>query len=284
MNQTQKNRVLSVTGKVLLILLLVLIVICILFPVYFIISTSLKDYSEYVMHPIGIRPGHVSFANNATEQNSTHLLRAFGNSVAITAISVAAAVIFSAIGSFAISVVRFRGSKVFKSLAVITMFFTSELTYIPLYLMYTKLGLINSYWALILPCLIGFPSLGILLGSNYLSSIPNDIHEAALVDGCGVFRLFLQVDLPLMRPVLSLVAVMSFQSAWSEFFWPMITTLGNEKIYTLPLKILEFKAADASMFGEYCAGLTIMTVPMVIVYMFLSKYFIQGMTGGAVKE
>lgn len=284
MMQTKQSKILSVVGKALLILVLAAIVVSILFPVYFVIATSLKSYSEYVSHPIGIRPGHISLSNYTTVLTSNHLWRAFLNSAFITAISVMAAVIFSAIGSFGISVIRFRGSKFFKSLAVVTMFFTSELTYIPLYLLYTKLGLINSYWALILPCLIGFPSLGILLGSNYLSSVPADIHEAALVDGCGVLRLFWSIDLPLMRPVLSLVAVMAFQSAWSEFFWPMITTLGNEKIYTLPLKILEFKAADASMFGEYCAGLTIMTIPMVIVYMFLSKYFIQGMTGGAVKE
>lgn len=279
----RKSKVVNVVLKSWLIFLLVVITISILFPVYFVVATSLKSYGEYVKNPILIDFSAVSFGNYVTVLKSNNLFRAFGNSVVITAISVVATVIFSALGSFAISVIRFKGSQLFKSLSVITMFFTGELTYIPLFLLYNKMGLLNSYWVLIIPCLIGFPSLGIMLGSNYLKDVPSDIHEAAFIDGCGVWTMFWKVDLPLMRPVIALIAVMSFQSAWSEFFWPMITTLGNEDVYTLPLKILQFKAADASMFGEYCAGLTVMTIPMVIVYMFFSKYFIQGMTGGAVK-
>lgn len=283
MNPMKKQIIIDRVLKTVLIVILIVIVVSILFPVYFVISTSLKSYSEYVRNPIIIDFTKISFLNYKEVLESHNFFGAFVNSAFITAISVFASVIFCAIGSFAISVIRFKGSNFFKALSIVTMFFTSELTYIPLYMLYNKLGLLNTYWVLIIPCLIGFPSLGILLGSNYLSGIPNELHEAATIDGCGVFKMFLTIDLPLMRPVLALIAVMSFQSAWSEFFWPMITTLGNEKIYTLPLKILQFKAADASMFGQYCAGLTIMTIPMVIVYVFFSKYFIQGMTGGSVK-
>lgn len=281
--EKRRRKIVDVLLKSWLIFLLVIITISILFPVYFVFATSLKSYSEYIKNPIFINFASISFSNYVTVLKSNNLFRSFVNSVVITAISVLATVIFSAIGSFAISVIRFKGSQFFKSLSVITMFFTGELTYIPLFLLYNKLGLLNSYWVLIIPCLIGFPSLGIMLGSNYLKEVPSDIHEAALIDGCGVWKLFWRIDLPLMRPVIALIAIMAFQSAWSEFFWPMITTLGNENVYTLPLKVLQFKAADASMFGEYCAGLTVLTIPMVIMYMFFSKYFIQGMTGGAVK-
>ena len=121
------------------------------------------------------------------------------------------------------------------------------------------------------------------MGSNYLGGVPRDIAEAAALDGAGFFTMFRRLYLPLMRPVIALVAVMSFQSAWSEFFWPMITTLGNQDVQTLPLLILGFSSADSSLFGQYCAGLALMTLPMIVVYIFLSKYFIQGMTAGSVK-
>lgn len=279
-----KNRIKHIIFKTLLIILLTVITIVILFPVYFVIATSLKDYGQYINNPIGINFTTVNFQNYMAVFESSNLLKAFFNSTFITLISVICTVVFSAIASFAISIIKFKGSKIFKTIAVVTMFFTGELTYVPLYLLYSKLGMLNSYWVLILPCILTFPSLGIMLGTNYLDGLPNEIHEAAHMDGAPLWRILLQIDLPLMRPVLSLIAIMAFQSAWSEFFWPMITTLGNENVHTLPLKILQFKAADATMFGEYCAGLTIMTIPMIIMYVFFSKYFIEGMTAGSVKS
>ena len=131
----RKSKLVNVVLKSWLIFLLVVITISILFPVYFVVATSLKSYGEYVKNPILIDFSAVSFGNYVTVLKSNNLFRAFGNSVVITAISVVAMVIFSALGSFAISVIRFKGSQLFKSLSVITMFFTGELTYIPLFLL-----------------------------------------------------------------------------------------------------------------------------------------------------
>lgn len=280
----KKSNKKNILLKALLILTLTAITVIIILPVYFVISTSLKTYEEYVRNPIGLNFSAISISNYTDVLNSTNILTAFGNSIAITAVSVLCAVIFSAIGSFAIAVINFKGSKFFYGLCVLTMFFTGELTYVPLYMLYSKLGMLNTYWVLLIPCFVGFQSLGIMLGTNYLKGIPKEIHEAAIMDGASLPWIFFKVDLPLMRPTLSLIAVMSFQSAWSEFFWPMITTMGNKDIQTLPLKIMEFNAADATMFGQYCAGLTIMTIPMIIVYILFSKYFMEGMTAGSVKS
>lgn len=280
MDKSRRNQIIV---KTLLILCMLVITFFVLFPLYFVISTSLKSYSEYIRDPIGFDVSKLSLANYKDVLTSSNMGRAFLNSIFITAISVICTVIFAAIGSFAITIINFSGSKIFAFLAIVTMFFTGELTYIPLYLVYSSLGLTNTYWVLIIPCFICFPSLGLVLGSNYLGGVPRDIAEAAALDGAGFFTMFRRLYLPLMRPVIALVAVMSFQSAWSEFFWPMITTLGNQDVQTLPLLILGFSSADSSLFGQYCAGLALMTLPMIVVYIFLSKYFIQGMTAGSVK-
>ncbi|MBO4541442.1 MAG: carbohydrate ABC transporter permease [Bacilli bacterium] len=280
MKHRQRN---SLIFRSVLIVFFIFVTILVFFPLYFVIVTSLKSYAEYIRNPVGIDVTQASLANYAEVLSSTNMLRAFLNSTILTLISVACSVVFSAIGAFAVVVIDYRGSKIFYFLSVMTMFFTGELTYIPLYLAYSYFGLLNSYWVLLIPCFIGFPSLGIMLGCNYLGSTPKEIQEAALVDGAGYWTMFTRIFFPMMRPVIALIAVMSFQSAWSEFFWPMITTLGNPDVQTLPLLILAFNSADSSLFGQYCAGLALMTLPMIVVYIFCSKYFIQGMTAGSVK-
>lgn len=270
-------------SKIILIFFFIFVSIIVIFPIYFVISTSLKNYAEYIRNPIGLDLSNVSLDNYKEVLSTSNMGRAFLNSVFLSLISVVCSVIFSAFAAYAISIVRFKGSKILYFFAIVTMFFTGEMTYVPLYLVYSKLGLMNTYWVLIIPCFIGFPSLGIMLGSNFLGSTPREIEEAAALDGSGYFRMFFKIYLPMMKPVIALIAVMSFQSAWSEFFWPMITTLGNSEVQTLPLLVLTFNSADSSLFGQYCAGLALMTLPMLIVYIFFSKYFIQGMTAGSVK-
>ncbi len=280
MKKVQRN---SAIFRAILIVFFIFVTILVFFPLYFVIVTSLKSYAEYIRNPVGIDVAKASLENYAEVLQSTNMLRAFLNSSIITLVSVACTVVFSAIGAFAIVIINFRGSKIFYFLSLVTMFFTGELTYIPLYLAYSHFGLFNTYWVLLIPCFIGFPSLGIVLGYNFLGSSPKEIQEAALVDGAGYWTMFTRIYFPMMRPVIALIAVMSFQAAWSEFFWPMITTLGNPDVQTLPLLILAFNSADSSLFGQYCAGLALMTLPMIIVYIFCSKYFIQGMTAGSVK-
>ena len=211
-------------------------------------------------------------------------MRAYVNSIFITTISVVCNVLFSALAAYAIGFFKFKGYKIIIGIAMGTMFITGELTYVPLFLMYSKMGMMNSYLVLIIPCIVMFPGLGILLSRTYFDSISKNIFECAVIDGANTLRIFWHIVLPLLKPMLALVAVMAFQSAWSEFFWPMITVMGNTSVQTLPLKVLEFDSSDATLFGEYCAALNLMSLPIIIVYMFLSKYFLEGMTAGAVKE
>lgn len=281
--RSRKQRVSGFFARTALVIVLAFLTVAVLFPLYFVLVTSVKSYSDFVLNPLGINFSAIMFSNYTQVLQAQNFAGGFVNSILTTAVSVLCAVVFSALVAFAVGVIRFRGSQIFIFIALATMFFTGEMTYVPMYLLYNRLKLLNTFWVLILPSLVAFPGFGILVGSAFIRKIPNSVHEAAFMDGAGVMRTFLTIDLKLLSPILSMVAIMQFQGAWSDFFWPMITVSGNPSAYTLPLLLINFKAADATMYGQYCAGLMVMTIPIVLFYIFFSKYFMQGMAAGAVK-
>lgn len=278
-----KRKISSVVINVLLALLLTIIAILVIYPLFYVLSTSLKDYNTYISNPFGIDFSNLKFSNYVDVLKNNNILTATLNSVIVSAISVVLMVLWAALAAFGIGVVQFKGSQLIYFVAISTMFFTGEMVYIPLYILYWKLQLLNTFWVLVLPYVIGLSGLGVIMGSGFIKQIPGEIHEAAFLDGAGLKHIFFNIDLPMLKPILAMVAIMQFQSTWSEFFWPLITVIGNKEVYTLPLIIINLNAKDATNYGQYCAGLSIMTVPIVVVYCIFSNYFMDGMAAGAVK-
>jgi ABC-type glycerol-3-phosphate transport system permease component len=272
-----------VASKTAIAAVLLFITVIVLFPLYYMAATSLKTYTEYISNPLGLRFGQLAFSNYTDVLAASNILRATLNSVTVSAAAVILTVIFSAVASFAIGVIRFKGSRLLYFLAISSMFVTGEMAYVPMYLLYNRLNLLNTFSVLLLPHVFAIPGLGIILGSNYIRKIPKEVHEAAIIEGASLFYLFRKIDLRLLAPIMSVAAIMTFQNVWSDFFWPLITVMGNPSAHTLPLMLVGFRAADASMFGQYCAGLVIMTAPIVLIYCLFSKYFIRGVATGAVK-
>ena len=205
------------------------------------------------------------------------------NSVIVTSFAVICSVICTALISFAIGVLNYKGNKIIYFIAICSMFLAGEITMIPMYILYNKLNLIGKLWSLILPSIFGLPGLGIMVGSSYIRGVPKEIHEAAFIDGASVPQVFFKIDIVMLVPVLALTAVMTFQGNWGNFLWPYVTVLSNKDAHTFAITLLQFKSQNASMYGQYCAGLVVMTLPIVIVYCFCSKYFMEGMAAGSVK-
>lgn len=283
MTAEAKRKTIKTVSNIILAVVLAVITILVIYPLFYVIATSLKDYNTYISNPFGLDFANLKFSNYADVMKSSEIFTSMINSVIISAVSVVLMVLWAALSSFGIGIVKFKGAGLIYFIAVSTMFFTGEMVYIPLYIMYWELGLLNTFWVLIIPYVIGLSGLGVIMGSGFIKQIPNEVHEAAFLDGAGLSHIFFMIDLPMLTPILAMVAIMQFQSSWSEFFWPLITVIGNKEIHPLPLIIISFNAKDASNYGQYCAGLTIMTVPIVVVYCFFSKYFMEGMAAGAVK-
>lgn len=277
----RRRRVCRILSQCFLIFVLALITVAVLYPLLFVVITSFKNYGQVLADPFGISFDHPENYINAWIQGNFGAY--FLNSIIVVVCGVAAQVFFTAIISFAIGVLRYKGSSVVMFALMSTMFLTGEIISIPLYVLFYNLGLLRSLWAIILPAMFGAPGMGALLASNYIRKIPNELHEASLLDGANFLQMFFRIDLPMMRPILTFVAIQVFTGTWSDFFWPFITVYGNPSAYTLPLGLIAFQSQNSAQFGVLSAGLCIITLPIVIFYCFFSKYFLEGAAAGAVK-
>ncbi|HIY96070.1 MAG TPA: carbohydrate ABC transporter permease [Candidatus Borkfalkia excrementigallinarum] len=269
------------TGTVILWIIMLLLTVMVLYPLLFVFTTSFKTYGEFLANPFSISFAHPE--NYAQAWIDGHFSTYFFNSVLVTGLTVIAKVFMSGLVAYCIAVLKIKGWKIVTAIVMSTMFFTGEITGIPQFLLARELNLLDTIWALIVPGLLGPAGLGVLLGMGYAKKIPKELHEAALLDGAGIFAIFWRIDLVLMIPMLTFVAIQTFTATWSDFFWPLITITTNESAKTLPLGLINFQSQNNSNYGVLCAGLCIMTVPIILLYCFLSKYFIEGVAAGAVK-
>ncbi len=253
----------------------------VIYPLLFVVATSFKTYAEFLESPFSVSFAHPE--NYAKAWFDGHFSTYFLNSVWVTGATVLSKVVMSAVVAYCIGVLKFKGYKIIMVIVISTMFFTGEITAIPTFLMIKEFNMLDTIWALIVPGILSPAGLGALLGTAYAKKIPQELHEAALLDGAGLIGIFWHIDFRLMTPMMTLVAVQTFTASWSDFFWPLITITTNEAAKTLPLGLINFQSQNNSNYGVLSAGLCILTVPVVALYAFLSKYFIEGVAAGAVK-
>lgn len=270
-----------IVSNVVLFVVMAVVTVLVLYPMLFVLFTSFKTYAEFLYDPFGFSFAHPE--NYARAWIDGHFSTYFLNSVLVTALTVLSKVFMSGIVAYCVGVLQFRGYKIFMAVILSTMFFTGEITGIPTFLMMRSLNTLDTLWALILPGVLSPAGLGALLGVGYAKKIPKELHEAALLDGAGLFSIFWHIDFKLMIPMLTLVAIQTFTGSWSDFYWPLITITTNDAARTLPLGLINFQSQNNSEYGVLSAGLVILTIPIVALYAGLSKYFIEGVAAGAVK-
>ena len=270
-----------IVSNVVLFVVMAVVTVLVLYPMLFVLFTSFKTYAEFLDDPFGFSFAHPE--NYARAWIDGHFSTYFLNSVLVTALTVLSKVFMSGIVAYCVGVLQFRGYKIFMAVILSTMFFTGEITGIPTFLMMHSLNTLDTLWALILPGVLSPAGLGALLGVGYAKKIPKELHEAALLDGAGLFSIFWHIDFKLMIPMLTLVAIQTFTGSWSDFYWPLITITTNDAARTLPLGLINFQSQNNSEYGVLSAGLVILTIPIVALYAGLSKYFIEGVAAGAVK-
>lgn len=276
-----KQKRIDLAVNIILGIIITLITIAILYPLLFVVSTSFKTRGEFIKSPFSISFAHPQNYSDAWIKGgfSTNML----NSFLVAIVAVVFQVATTALTVFAIGVLKYKGSMIIFYLLLFTMFISGEVTTIPLFLLMRELGLIDSLWALLLPSMLAIGGTGVFLGVTYVKNIPNDLHEAASLDGASVPQVFFHVDLALIKPVLAYVAITTFTATWNDFFWPFIVLPTNTKAQTLPIALINFQAQNGSMYGVLCAGLVIMSIPILLIYAFFSKYFLNGVAAGAVK-
>jgi arabinogalactan oligomer/maltooligosaccharide transport system permease protein len=204
------------------------------------------------------------------------------NSALITGTTVVGAVALTLPAGYAFSRRSFRGQQVSMFSFLLPTMFPGVITIIPQFLMFASLGLVDTYWSVIIPFIVGSLSLSVFIMKSAFDSIPREIDEAAMIDGAGEFRIFYRMLVPLTLPSIATVALWSFMGAWLDFALSHVM-LSSNTLWTLPLALFAFLQPNYTYYGSFSALALVMAIPVFAVFMVFQRYLVSGLTAGAVK-
>lgn len=267
----------------------VLIVVCILslVPFLWLLSTALKGRSENIFaYPPIFIPRDFTFDNFIQVLKLVPIVKYVINSFIVAFSTVVLNVILSALAAYPLARMDFKGKKIAFFAILATIMVPFQTIMLPVYIITLKLHLIDSYsdtmgyLGLILPFAVN--AFGIFLMRQAFMGIPKEIEESAIVDGCNSFQIFSKLLLPMVKPTIALLAIFTFIGSWGEFLWPSIV-LTNEQLFTLPVGINNLSSAFSADYRLIAAGSIVSIIPIIVFFLALQKYFIQGSNDGAVK-
>ena len=244
-----------------------------IFPFVWLTSTSLKGLGEDIFaYPPQLIPSDFTWANYIDVWGKVNFMGYFWNSVIVAALTVILNLVLSSLAAYPLARMSFRGKKIvfFSILATIM---------IPFHLI-DSVNNVMGYIGLVMPFAVS--AFGIFLMRQAFLKVPREVEEAAIVDGCNVFQMFTRVVLPMVKPTLAVLAVFTFIGSWGEFLWPSIM-LTKDAMYTLPVGINNLQGMFSSNWRFIAAGSIISTIPIIIFFLAMQRYFISGENDGAVK-
>lgn len=265
--------------KIISSIILMIASISMLFPFYWMIKTALTTNNGALQFPPKLTVWPLYWGNFKTVFENTGLGRAILNSLFVATVSTIGVLFFSSLAAFAFAKMRFRHSNVFFGLIYATMLIPSQIMLIPLYVIFSKIGWTDTYLPLILPQVL-INGYGVFLIKQFMVSIPDSYIEAAKLDGLSYFGIYRKIALPLCKPTLMTLGVFTFVGNWNNFMGALIY-IDSETKFTLPLIINSFRTEYSVQWGLLMAASAISVLPMIIVYLFAQKSFVEGiaMTG-----
>jgi len=261
----------------------ILALICFFFlmPYYWMLITSLKSSLELRITPPTLFPREFIFEHYAKAVEYIPFFKYAKNSMTIVIFSVVGAVISNSLIGYGFSRIDWRGREKVFLVVIATMFIPFPVVLVALFDIYAKLKLVNTFYPLILPSYFG-SALYIFIMRQYLLTLPKEISEASFIDGCTEFQIFRLVTMPLMKPVIGVIAIFSALSHWNDFLGPLIYIQDPEK-YTLSIGLQFFRTEYEVEYSLLMAASTLVVFPVVIIYLCFQRFFVEGITVGAVK-
>lgn len=268
--------------KLLTTLLVAALALLFISPLLWMVSTSLKRNSEVFAQPFHWIPEDPSLSNYAEVwfEEGVNMLHAYRNSFIIVFFSVTGSLIIASLAAYAFAKINFKGKNAIFMLFLSSMMIPSQTTLVPRFMLFKTMGLYNSLWAIILPGL--FSATAIFMLRQFYMGLPNDLMEAAKIDGAGHFRIFAQIMLPLTKAALISLMILSFISNWNEYLSPLIF-ITKKELYPVSLTIRWWMLEDASDYAKVMAASTSAIVPVVILFTSCQKYFVEGIATSGVK-
>jgi len=278
LNSRKTERTKSITSFTLLFFFGIILMA----PFLWMVSVGFDRTANISMpFPPKLIPEEPSLFNFSIVMENGRLLKSYFNSAIVTITSVALGVGSSLLAGYAFSKGNFKGKKILFLIVLGTLMIPIEPRLIPLYTLFNKVNLLNTFWPLILPPLIN--GMLIFLCKQYFDQLPNTLREAAQIDGAGEFKVFFRVYLPLAGPIAATMVILAFIWSWNDFMWPLVV-LNDQNLHTVPLYLASFSLENGTSLGGLTMALAAASVlPIIILYLFLQRYIIQSIALSGVK-
>jgi len=255
--------------------------IAMLTPFAWMILGSFKTDAEIRRHPTEFLPREPTLDNFTTLFGRLDFTTFFINSIVVAVFVTVGNIVFCSMVGYALAKLQFRGKKLLFALVLGTLMVPGVVTFVPLFVLTANLGLVNSYPGLILPFLI--TPLGVFLMRQFMLGLPDELIEAARIDGASEWRIFLRVIMPLCGPAIATLTILTFLASWNNFLWPLVVAT-TEDMYTLPVALALYSVGqNAARYGLMMAGALVVVVPVLIVFVVLQRHFVQGIALTGIK-
>jgi|TARA_B100001971_G_scaffold69213_1_gene63804 multiple sugar transport system permease protein len=254
-----------------------------LMPILWMISTSLKDSNSIFSFPLKIIPDPVHWENYSTIWKSMPLVQYFKNSILITGLTIIGTVFSSALVAYGFSILEWKNRDKVFIFIIFTMMIPLQVIMVPVFVIFKQLGWLNTFKPLIVPAFLGGGAFNIFLFRQFFLNIPREIIDAAKMDGLSHFQIFKEIALPISKPVIATISILTFMFTWNDFMGPLIY-LSDQIKGTLALGIMMFVGQHQTEWGELMAVSILMMLPMLIVFFVFQKYFIRGLMIGGSKS
>lgn len=268
--------------KVITYIFLIIWALINIFPIYFMFTFSLKSNEEiFGANIIGL-PREWRWSNFSSAMNTGNMGRYFVNSIIVTVCAIAISIFAALMATYALTRIKWRLSKLTNSFLMLGLTIPLQASIVPVYVLLSKAHWLNKYSTLIVPYSAFTLSMSILICTGFMVDIPYDLDESARIDGCGLWRTFFSIILPLMKPALSTIGIYAYLQCWNEFMFANVF-ISDSAHRTLPVGIRALSGAYTTDWGPIGAALVIATFPTLLIYIFLSRKIQESFIAGAVK-
>lgn len=269
-------------SKPILYVILIIVAVIQIFPLIWLLDFSLASSSEMFTNGLLVMPKKIQWGNYVKAFVDGNFLWYLKNSILINGLAVLLVIVVSIMSAFACRRMKWKLSTFVKTLLLMGLMIPIHATLLPNYKIYSCLGMTDTIWALLIPYVAFSLPQGLFLMTSFMESIPVELEEAAVMDGCGIYRILFQIITPMLKSSIATVAIMTFLNNWNEFMMAS-TYLSSDKWKTLPFSVLEFTGEYSSNYAVQFAVMALTAAPAVIVYIILNKHITKGVAMGAVK-
>ena len=267
-------------ARILVTALVAMFALLCIMPFVWMVSTSFKYEIDVMNFPFKLVEDRVNLNNYRSVWSESNFPTYYLNSLKVTFLSLMGNLVITTMCAYGFARLRFRGKNLIFALYLATMMIPDQVTLLPKYLYFSSLSLTNNHLSLILPAM--FNVFGVFLMRSYFESIPYEITEAAHVDGAGQLRIFAQVILPLARPGVMTLLLLSFTWSWNDYLNPLIY-LSSDRLLTLTVGLQRFQESASTNYALIMAGATVSLIPILLLFLFTQKYFIESFATAGIK-